>query len=100
MSKVKHIVLLKFKDGTTQEQIDKLFEDLLDLSETIPGIDDYVSGTNSSPEGLAQGMTHGVIMTFTDAAARDAYTSHAEHERFKSAALPLLEVVTVLDFEV
>ena len=42
MSKVKHIVLLKFKEGTTEEQITKFFEDALDLSETVPGIDDYV----------------------------------------------------------
>ena len=66
MSKVKHIVLLKFKEGTTEEQTAKFFDDLLDLSESVPGIDDYVSGTNCSAEGLNQGMTHGFIMTFTD----------------------------------
>ena len=51
MSKVKHIVALKFKDGTSEEQIAKFFEDVLDLSESVPGIDDYVSGTNCSTEG-------------------------------------------------
>ena len=65
MSKVKHIALLKFKDGTSEEQISKFFEDILDLSESIPGIDDYVSGTNCSNEGKSQNLTHGFIMTFT-----------------------------------
>ncbi len=100
MSKVKHIVLLKFKDGTSEEQIAKLFEDLLDLTETIPGVDDYVSGANISAEGLNNGLTHGAIMTFTDAAARDAYLTNPEHEKFKAGALPFVEAITVFDFEV
>jgi hypothetical protein len=100
MSKVKHVVLLKFKEGTTEEQTGKFFDDLLDLSETVPGIDDYVSGTNCSPEGAAQGLTHGFIMTFADAAARDAYIVNPEHERFKAMALTVVETVLIFDFEV
>jgi len=100
MSKVKHIVLLKFKDGTSEEQITKFFDDFLDLSETIPGIDDYVSGANNSPETMNQGFTHGVVMTFADATARDTYVTHAEHERFKAGAMPLIDAVVVFDFEV
>lgn len=100
MSKVKHIALLKFKAGVTEEQIDKVFSDLLDLSENIPGIEDYVAGPNSSPEGLNQGYTHGFVITFADAAARDAYLPHPEHEKFKVEALPLVETVAVFDFEV
>ena len=100
MSKVKHIVLWKFKDGTTDEQIGKFFEDALELSETVPGIDDYVSGTNCSPEGLTQGMTHGFIMTFADIAARDANKTHPEHERFKTMAMTMVESVVIFDFEV
>jgi hypothetical protein len=100
MSKVKHIVLLKFKEGTAEEQIGKFFDDVLELSETVPGIDDYVSGTNCSPEGAAQGLTHGFIMTFSDAAARDAYIVHPEHERFKTMALTVVETALIFDFEV
>jgi hypothetical protein len=100
MSKVKHIALLKFKDGTSEEQINKLFDDLLDLSETVDGIEDYVSGTNMSPEGKSAGYTHGFIMTFSDAAARDAYIGHAEHQKFQAAAMPVVDSVVVFDFEV
>jgi hypothetical protein len=100
MSKVKHIVLLKFNEGTTEEQITKFFEDVLDLSETVPGIDDYVSGTNCSLEARHQGMTHGYIMTFSDVTARDAYMVHPEHERFKTTAITMVENVLIFDFEV
>ncbi|MEP6662939.1 MAG: Dabb family protein [Verrucomicrobiota bacterium] len=100
MAKVKHIGLLKFKPETSEEQINDLFDQLLDLTETIEGIEDYVSGPNTSPENLAQGFTHGFIMTFTDAAARDTYLPHPEHEKFKTNAVPLVESIAVLDFEV
>jgi hypothetical protein len=100
MSKVKHIVLLKFKEGTSEEQIAKFFDDVLDLSETVPGIDDYVSGTNCSPENSSQGLTHGFIMTFSDVAARDAYIVHPEHERFKTMAMTMVETALIFDFEV
>jgi len=100
MAKVKHIALIRFKDGTGDEQVEKVFDDLMELSEEVPGIEDYVAGTNNSPEGLNKGYTHGFVMTFTDAAARDAYLTHPEHERFKAGALPLVEDVAVFDFEV
>lgn len=100
MAKIKHITLLKFKAGTSAAQIDQVFSDLLDLSESIPGVEDYIAGPNNSPEGQCKGFTHGFIMTFADAAARDAYLPHPDHERFKSAALPLIEDVAVFDFEV
>ncbi len=99
MAKVKHIALLKFKEGTAQEQIDKIFEDLMDLSENVDGIEDYVSGANISNEALNQGYTHAFVMTFKDVAARDAYVPHAEHERLKAALLPLLDSIIVVDFE-
>ena len=100
MTKVKHIVLLKFKDGVQEEQINKFFDDLLDLTETVPGVDDYVSGFNSSPEIHNQGLTHGVIMTFSNAQARDAYVAHPDHEKFKAASMEIVEQTVILDFEV
>lgn len=100
MSKVKHIVLLKFKEGTTEEQIDQFFDEILDISETISGVEDYVSGTNCSLEKLNQGLTHGFVMTFTDAAVRDAFIATEEHSRYKKLAEPLVESTTVFDFEV
>ena len=100
MAKIKHVALIKFKEGTTEEQIQKAFEELMDLSESVPDVEDYVAGPNNSPEGLNKGYTHGFVMTFTDAAARDAYLTHPDHERVKAAVLPLVEDVLVFDFEV
>ena len=100
MAKVKHIALMKFKEGTTDEQIQQVLDQLMDLSEAVPGVEDYVAGANNSPESLNKGYTHGFVMTFTDAAARDAYLPHDEHERVKTSVLPLVQDVLVFDFEV
>ena len=100
MAKVKHIALFKFKEGTAQEQVDQALEQLLELSESIDGIEDYVGGINNSPENLNHGYTHGFVMTFRDAAARDAYLTHADHERVKTAVVPNIESIVIFDFEV
>jgi hypothetical protein len=100
MPKVKHVALFKFKEGTSQEHIDRALDQILELSESIDGIEDYVSGLNNSAEGLNQGYTHGFVMTFGDVAARDAYVAHADHERIKAAVMPSLDSIVIFDFEV
>lgn len=99
MARVKHIALIQFKAVTTPEQIDQICSNLLDLSESIPGVEDFVVGPNNSPENLSGGHTHAFVMTLTDTAARDAYLTHPEHLAFVASAQPLFEKVTVVDFE-
>lgn len=99
MAKIKHIAFFKFKPGVTDDQIIQAFDLLMEVSESIDGIEDYVWGPNNSPEGLSEGYTHAFVMTFRDAAARDGYLPHPEHDKFKQAALPLLDGVAVVDFE-
>ena len=96
---VQHIALFSFKVGTPQSVIDRAFVDLRRLAKVIPGITNFTGGTNNSPEGLADGLTHGFVMTFEDAAARDAYLPHPEHEKFKSFVLPHIEKVVVFDYD-
>jgi hypothetical protein len=100
MPKVKHIALIKFKAGTSEEQIEKIFDEILEMSETIPGVDDYVAGPNTSPEGLNQGHTHAFVMTMSDAAARDGYLAHPEHVRVGGLLKAMTDSIVVFDFEV
>ena len=96
---VQHIALFRFKPGTAAETIQRATDDLRRLSKVIPGITDFSIGTNNSPEGLADGLTHGFVMKFKDAAARDAYLPHPEHEKFKSFVRPHIERVVVFDYD-
>lgn len=91
MARVKHVVLMRFKSGLTAEEIDEVMALLAGLKDQIPGILDFTGGINASPEGLAQGFTHGFVMTFADEAARDAYLPHPAHEAVKEKAVTAIE---------
>jgi len=97
---IRHIVLFQWKLGTTEAKIAESFRELAALKGVIPGLQRFEAGPYSSPEGLNRGYTHGFIMTFADAASRDAYLPHPEHERVKAIIGPNLETVVAFDFEV
>ena len=83
MKKVQHMVLVKFKEGTPAARVADLFAALGRLKQSVGGIVHYGGGPYSSPEGLQGGFTHGFLMTFADAAARNRYLDHPEHEQVK-----------------
>ena len=99
MKKIQHIVLVKFAASKVHRMAD-LVVALTELKKQMPEFLAIQGGPYSSPEGLNQGYTHGFIMTFADAAARDHYLTHPEHEKLKAAFLPDLEGVVAFDFEV
>jgi hypothetical protein len=99
MPSVKHVALVRFKPGTGDAKITECFEAIGRLKSSIPGILAFSWGPNNSPEGLNQGFSHGFVMTFTNAAARDAYLPHPEHEKVKELVLPRVESVLVFDYE-
>lgn len=95
---VRHVVLLKFKDGASADQVRTVEEKFRALKTRIPQILDLEWGTNVSPENHAQGFTHCFFLTFKDAAARDAYLPHPAHKEFGAQLGPVLDKVLVVDY--
>lgn len=97
---VRHVVVFKYKPDATQEQIQKVNKAFKDLKKKIPGIVSFEYGINNSPENKDQGFTHVYLLTFEDAAARDAYLPHPEHKKFGEllGKLDILEDVFVVDY--
>lgn len=79
---VRHIVVFKYKSDATEAQIKEITDAFRDLKDKIPGIVAFEHGVNNSPEGLNQDFTHVYLLTFENAAARDTYLPHPEHEAF------------------
>jgi hypothetical protein len=98
MKKMYHVVLLKFP-ASKQHRAAEVFAALDGLRAKLPGFLSFTGGPYSSPEGLNQEYTHGCVMTFQDAAARDFYLTHPEHEAVKQEFIPDLEGVVAFDFE-
>jgi hypothetical protein len=97
---VRHIVVFKYKPGTTPEQIKQVTDAFRDLRNKIPGIVGFETGVNDSPEGKNLGFTHVYLVTFEDAKARDAYLPHPEHKKFGQllGQLGVVADVFVVDF--
>jgi len=95
---LRHVVLLKFKDGAAAADVKKVEDGFRALKGKIPGILDLEWGTNVSPEKLEQGFTHCFFVSFPDAAARDAYLPHAAHQDFVAILKPQLDKVLVVDY--
>ena len=95
---LRHVVLFKFKDGTSQEKIKEVEAAFTALPKKINTIIDYEWGNNISPENLGQGYTHCFLVSFKDAAGRDFYLPHPDHKAFGKILGPHLDKVLVFDF--
>lgn len=97
---VRHVVVFRYKPGASPEKIQQVTEALTALKDKIPGILALEHGVNNSPENLNQGFTHVFQVTFTNAAARDAYLPHPAHKAFGTllGSLGILDAVFVVDY--
>ncbi len=97
-SVLRHVVLFSFKETSSAEDIKSVVDAFRDLQNKIDGIKSFEWGTNSSPEGLNQGLTHAFTLTFHSDADRDAYLPHPAHKEFGGILGPHLDKVTVVDY--
>jgi hypothetical protein len=95
---VRHIVMFKFKDGTTPEQVKAIEDAFAALPSKIDVIKGFEWGTDISPEKKADGLTHCFVLTFANEADRDAYLPHPAHKEFGKILGPQLDKVRVFDF--
>lgn len=94
----RHVVLFKFKDSTSPEQVQTIEKAFIELAGKIDTVKGFEWGTNVSPEGLNDGFTHCFFVTFADKAGLEVYLPHAEHQAFVSKLKPLLDKVCVVDY--
>ncbi|MGB9688366.1 Dabb family protein [Thermogutta sp.] len=95
---LRHVVLFKFKDGTSKADIEKVEKAFAALPKKIPQIAGFEWGTDCSTENLSQGFTHCFILTFKSEKDRDAYLPHPEHRAFAKMVGPYLDKVLVIDY--
>ncbi len=98
LGKVRHVVLFKFKEGTTAEQQKTVEDAFRELPKKVHEIVDFEWGTNISPENRNEGFTHCFLVTFDDVKGRDAYLPHPAHKEFGKVLKPYLDKVLVIDF--
>lgn len=101
---IRHVVLCKFRRDLREAQIAEIFAALKALQKSVGGILAISAGRDCSPEGLQKGFTHAFTVDFVDAAARDAYLPHPEHQKVGAMIVAALEGgiegLAVVDWEV
>jgi hypothetical protein len=95
---LRHVVLLKFKDGTQAQDIKKVEDAFRALPSRIREIKSVEWGLNNSPENLNQGFTHCFFLTFLSEKDREVYLPHPDHKAFGAILKPHLDKVLVVDY--
>lgn len=95
---LRHVVMFGFKPEVSAGQIKEVEDAFCALPSKIDLIKDYEWGTDCSPEGLQQGLTHCFFLTFYSEADRDAYLIHPAHKAFGKVLGGKASAVTVLDY--
>ena len=96
---LRHVVIFKFNDDSSTEDVERLNQSFNALQDSIPVIKDFEWGINDSPEDFHQGFTHCYLLTFASEEDRDSiYTPHPAHQAFVASLQPHLEKVFVVDY--
>ncbi|MEL7219950.1 MAG: Dabb family protein [Bacteroidota bacterium] len=96
---LRHLVIFKFHDDSSEEDVNRLNDSFNALADAIPVIKDFEWGINDSPENFHQDFTHCYLLTFGSEEDRDSiYTPHPQHQAFVASLQPHLEKVFVVDY--
>ena len=97
---VRHLVLFDIKRGyevSIVSAFDALSAELISSDAMIA----YERGTQNSPEGLGNNLSHAFTLTFEDESQRDQYLTHPLHLQFiQSHVEGNLDSVTVFDYDI
>jgi len=95
---LRHVVLLKFKQETTAQQVKEIERAFCALPGKIDAVHDFEWGTDVSVENLQQGFTHCFVVTFASEEDRARYLPHPAHKEFANMLGPYIDDVIVIDY--
>jgi quinol monooxygenase YgiN len=95
---LRHMLLFRFKESTTPEQIKEVEAAFASLPDKIDAIKCFEWGTNVSVENRSEGFTHCFVVTFANEAGLDAYLNHPDLKEFRKTLGGPLEKALVIDY--
>ncbi|XAL99276.1 Dabb family protein [Phycisphaeraceae bacterium D3-23] len=94
----RHIVMFKFNDTATEQQIADIVAGFNALPGQIEQITAYEHGLNTNTDDNANGFTHIFLVTFANEEGLAVYGPHPAHQAFVAELLPVLDEVLVADY--
>ena len=96
---LRHVVMFKFTSSATPAIVKDIENTFKALPLKIPSVKGFEWGTNNSPEGFNEGLTHCFVVSFDDEKGRQAYWDNPAHNDFVNNHLkPYMEKVLVIDY--
>ena len=95
---LRHIVMFKFEDSASKEDVQKIVDAFVALEAKIDVIADFEWGTNVSKEKLDKGLTHAFTLTYKSQEDLDAYIVHPAHKDFVKLLPGTMADVCVFDY--
>ncbi len=95
---LRHVVLFKFKDDATPEQVKQVESAFRKRPSENKEIKSLEWGTNNSTENLNQALSHCLFVSFSSEKDRDAYLPHPAHKAFGDIVKPYIDKVVVVDY--
>ncbi|XP_010242646.1 PREDICTED: stress-response A/B barrel domain-containing protein At5g22580 [Nelumbo nucifera] len=96
MGDIKHLAVVKFKEGVVVEDIVKGMEKLVSEIDIVKSFE-WGQDTGNI-EMLSQGFTHTFTVTFRSAEDLATYVSHPSHVEFSGIFSAAIEKAILLDF--
>jgi len=93
-----HVLLVKFKEGVTDEQKQGWKNGLVELSKTITTVKAVHNG-KKIPNPMDQGWDDGVVMEFDNAEGLHTYLPHADHKAFVAKSGEIVADATIFDID-
>jgi hypothetical protein len=97
-ARLRHVVIFKFKDSSTPDDVKKVSETFAALYGKVPQVKNFEWGINNSPEKFNEGFTHCFILTFSSEKDLADYQLNPAHVQFQAVLKPHMEKVFVVDY--
>lgn len=77
---IRHIVLVKFIEGLSNDEIADMWRELQEIAPKIKGLSHIYAGKSQSPEQIERGYMHGFTVDLDSWEALAAYQDHPDHK--------------------
>jgi hypothetical protein len=98
IARLRHVVIFKFKDSSTPDDVKKVSETFAALYGKVPQVKSFEWGINNSPEKFNEGFTHCFMLTFSSEKDLADYQLNPAHVEFQKVLKPHMEKVFVVDY--
>ncbi|CAL1392453.1 unnamed protein product [Linum trigynum] len=96
---LKHVVVVKFKEGIPPHEIEQHINDYANLVNLIPSMKSFHWGRDVGVCGMDEGYTHIFECTFETEQDVVEYMAHHSHREFADLFIPKLDKFLIIDYK-